>query len=135
MGLTATAKGLTQETCFDCGYITYNNFILEVVRQAYGEDLYNIRRNEVLYGKSLTDDEIELWNSKCNDDLDLLIFHSDCDGKFTWKECKRIYKALLPLKSDMTGHNYIVMKSYNMFEHWKNIFKHCSDRRVNLYYV
>ena len=42
--------------------------------------------------------------------------------------------ALKALKSDMVGHNYHVMKPYNMFEHWKAIFKHCADRRVNLYY-
>jgi len=35
---------------------------------------------------------------------------------------------------DMQGHNYHVMKPYNMLEHWKNIFLHCARRRVNLCY-
>lgn len=67
-------------------------------------------------------------------DLDLFLFHSDCDGKFTWMECRRVYNAIKDLRMDMQGHNYGVMKPYNMLEHWKNIFLHCAKRRVNLYY-
>lgn len=75
------------------------------------------------------------WGGQCNDDLDILIFHSDCGGKFTPQECRKIYNAMKNLTSDLEGHNYGVMKPYNMFEHWKAIFKHCADRRVNLYYL
>lgn len=135
MGLDVKAKGLTAETGFSCGYITYGNFILELIKVAYGEECYNIFRNSMLYGTTFTEEDAELWNEKCNDDLDILIFHSDCDGKFTPKECRKIYNAMKDLYSDMQGHNYGVMKSYNMFEHWKAIFKYCADRRVNLYYT
>lgn len=130
MGLCATAKGLTAETEFNSGYITYANFIDEIVRKAYGD-----RFVQILYkGHSESDPEVEEWNRVCNPALDLLIFHSDCDGKFTWQECRDIFKAMEPLKSDMIGHNYDVMKPYNMFNHWKYIFYHCWKRRVNLYY-
>lgn len=130
MGLCATAKGLTAETEFYCGYITYANFIEEIVRKAYGD--YFV---QMLYeDHSESDPEVEAWNRVCNPALDLLIFHSDCDGKFTWQECRDIFKAMESLKSDMIGHNYGVMKPYNMFNHWKNIFHHCWKRRVNLYY-
>lgn len=135
MGLDVKAKGLTAETGFSCGYITYNNFILELIRVAYGERCYNIYRNSILYGKTFTEEDAEYWNERCNDDLDILILHSDCDGKFTPKECRKIYNAMKDLHSDMMGHNYGIMKPYNMFEHWKAIFKHCADRRVNLYYT
>lgn len=134
MGLDVKAKGLTAETGFSCGYITYGNFILELIKVAYGEECYNIFRNSMLYGTTFTEEDVELWNKKCNDDLDILIFHGDCDGKFTPKECRKIYNAMKDLHSDMQGHNYGVMKPYNMFEHWKAIFKHCADRRVNLYF-
>lgn len=134
MGLTAHAKGLTDETGFDCGYITYGTFIMELIKVAYGEKMYNIFRNRLLSREPFAEKEIEYWNTHCNDDLDLLIFHSDCEGKFTPQECKKIYNAMKDLKSDMQGHNYGVMKPYNMFEHWKAIFKHCAERRVNLYY-
>ena len=130
MGLCATAKGLTAETEFNCGYIEYADFIDEIVRKAYGDRFVQMWYEN--YSKS--DPEFEAWNRICNPALDLLIFHSDCDGKFTWQECRDIYKAIEPLKSNMTGHNYGVMKAYNMFDHWKNIFRHCWKRRVNLYY-
>lgn len=134
MGLDVRAKGLTAETGFSCGYMTYSNFIMELIRVAYGERCYDIYKNSLLYETTFTDEEVEYWNERCNDDLDILIFHSDCSGKFTPKECGRIYNAMKDLRSDMQGHNYGVMKTYNMFEHWKAIFKHCADRRVNLYF-
>lgn len=134
MGLCATAKGLTAETEFNCGYITYGDFIVELVRVAYGQRLAESFREEVFFGNRITQQDIDLWNRVCSPALDLLIFHSDCDGKFTWQECRDIFKAMEPLKSNMTGHNYGVMKAYNMFDHWKNIFRHCWKRRVNLYY-
>lgn len=134
MGLDAHAKGLTDKTGFSCGYITYGCFILELIKVAYGEKSYEMFKNAMLRSRPFTDAEIEYWNSHCNDDLDILIFHSDCDGKFTPQECRKIYNAMKDLKSEMIGHNYGVMKPYNMFEHWKNIFKHCARNRVNLYY-
>lgn len=135
MGLTVKSKCLSAEDTFDCGYVTYGKFIMELVRVAYGERCYNAHRQAVLSGKPLSKEDEEYWNSICNDDLDLLIFHSDCDGKFTWKECRRIYNAMKDLESDMVGHNYVIMKEYNMFEHWKQMFLKCAQKRNNMYYV
>lgn len=135
MGLDVRAKGLTVEKGVSCGYITYGRFILELIRVAYGEKCYEIFWRHLFDGKPFTKIEEEYWNSRSNDDLDILIFHSDCDGKFTPSECRKIYNAMRNLYSDMQGHNYGVMEEYNMFEHWKAIFKHCADRRVNLYYT
>lgn len=134
MGLCARAKGLTDETGFDCGYLTYGTFILELIKVAYGQQCHNIFKRNMLRGAPFSDAEAEYWNAHCNDDLDILIFHSDCGDKFTPQECRKIYNAMKDLKSGMMGHNYHVMKPYNMFEHWKAIFKHCADCRVNLYY-
>ena len=134
MGLDTRAKGMTYEMGYHCGYITYHCFIAEVIENAYGKRCKDIYRNVVMYGEEATKVDVKYWNIVCNDDLDILIFHSDCDGKFTPDECKRIYKALEPLNSDMTGHNYGTMETYNMFDHWKAIFKYCADRKVNLYY-
>ena len=135
MGLDVRAKGLTDETGFSCGYITYGRFIMELIKVAYGEGCYDIYRNSLFDCEPFTEKEVEYWNARCNDDLDVLIFHSDCDGKFTPTECRKIYNAMKDLHSDMQWHNYGVMKPYNMFDHWKAIFKHCADRRVNLYYT
>lgn len=133
MGLCATAKGLTGETEFYCGYLTYGSFLKKLAETAYGKEMGHIY--ERFHDSSLLEkDDFSNWNKNCNDDLDLLLFHSDCDGKFTWKECRKIYNAIKDLHMDMMGHNYGVMKPYNMLEHWKNIFLHCAKRRVNLYY-
>lgn len=134
MGLVATAKGLTAETEYNCGYLTYGSFILTLIETAYGKAYYDIFRTHMIAGTAFSQPECDTWNAVCNDDLDIFIFHSDCDGKFTPKECRRIYNAMKDLKMDMIGHNYGVMEPYNMLEHWKNIFKHCAKRRVNLYY-
>lgn len=134
MGLTVRAKGLTAESAFDCGYITYGTFIMQLIKTAYGDRCYEIFQKSLYSQKPFSDEEEKWWNDHCNDDLDILIWHSDCDGKFTPQECRKIYNAIKGLKMDMQGHNYGVMKPYNMLEHWKAIFKHCADRRVNLYY-
>lgn len=141
MGICAYAKGLTDETGFDCGYLTYGHFMMQLAETAYGKEMGELYKKlqygcdrEQGYNYRATQEDCDFWNARCNDDLDLLLFHSDCDGKFTPQECRRIYKALKPLQMDMIGHNYGVMKPYNMLEHWKEIFKHCADRRVNLYY-
>lgn len=133
MGLCATAKGLTAETEFNCGYLTYGRFLINLA-YAYNQEIGEIFEN-ICNGNELSETEEIRWNEICDDGLDLLLFHSDCDGKFTWKECKQIYNAIKDLHMDMMGHNYGVMEPYNMLEHWKNIFAHCAKRRVNLYYT
>ena len=136
MGLTATAKGLTDETGYDCGYITFGIYCREVAK-AYNEEfgeIYEKWCKTAFTREPLTEDECKRWNEICNDDLDIFLTHSDCDGKFTPQECRKIYNAMKGLKIDMQGHNYGVMKPYNMHEHWVAMFKHCADRRVNLYF-
>lgn len=135
MGLDVYARGLSDEASFSCGYLTYGSFLMKLCDTAYGDEMGDIyRRMCFTIGSKVTQEEIDYWNGHCNDDLDLLLFHSDCDGKFTPKECRRIYNAIKDLKMDMQGHNYGVMEPYNMLEHWKAMFKHCADRRVNMYY-
>lgn len=134
MGLTATAKGLTQETCFDCGYATFGAFRMALAKAAYGPELGAIYRTVYYEGREPTTEEAEKWTTLSNPDLNVFLFHDDGDGKFTPKECRRIYETIKDLQMDMIGHNYIVMKPYNMLEHWKAIFLHCARRRVNLWF-
>lgn len=134
MGLCATAKGLTAETEFNCGYFTYMRFLINLAH-AYNPEIGQMYERICNGGHSLDDCEEARWDELGNDDLDLLLFHSDCSGKFTPQECRKIYNVIKDLKMDMQGHNYGVMKFYNMLEHWKNIFLHCAKRRVNLYYT
>lgn len=132
MGLYAYAKGLSKEKCYDCGYITFGVYRQEV-SEAFNKRLGELYKKHYI-GIKLTEEETDEWNKLCNNDLDIFLFHSDCDGKFTPQECKKIYNVMKDLKVDMLGHNYGIMKQYNMHEHWLHIFKHCYTRRVNLYF-
>ena len=55
MGLCARAKGLTDETGFDCGYFTYGTFILELIKVAYGQQCHNIFKRNMLLGAPSSD--------------------------------------------------------------------------------
>lgn len=131
MGLDVSIKGLGYKDTYHGGYITFGVYRKEVAKA------YNDRIGE-LYAKTyiedLTNDEIKEWNELCNDDLDIFLWHSDCDGKFTPKECNKIHNVLKNLKIDMQGHNYGTMNKYEMHELWLNMFKYCYKRRVNMYF-
>ena len=133
MGLYAYAKGLTEKECYDCGYITFGIY-RQRVAQAFNNRIGELYK-KYYRDNELTEEETDEWNKLCNDDLDIFLFHSDCEGKFTPQECKKIYNAMKDLKIEMIGHNYAIMKPYNMHKHWLHIFRHCYKRRVNLYFV
>lgn len=133
MGLSTNAKGLSDKDGYECGYITFMAFRVRLAKT------YNKKFGE-LYEKwmysGLDCEELKLINKLLNDnDIWLLLNHSDCDGKFTHQECRKVYNSIKDLKMDMVGHNYGIMENYNMLEQWKNIFKHCYIRRVNLYFI
>ena len=127
MGLDVVAKGMQD---YHIGYGRYYQMRREIVLQAYGE-----RCLTIFDGDRNSEDDITYWNSVCNDDLDLFLLHSDCDGKFTPKECKQIYKALEPIHIDMEGWGFDIADRCNMLDQWKRMFKYCMDKRVNMYYV
>lgn len=124
MGLDVSIKGLDYKDTYHGGYITFGVYRKKVAKA------YNDRIGE-LYAKiyiedDLTNEEIKEWNELCNNDLDMFLWHSDCDGKFTPKECKKIYNILKDLNIEM---NY-----YDMHKLWLNMFKHCYQKRVNMYF-
>jgi hypothetical protein len=131
MGLDISVKGLERKDTYHCGYIKFNLYRNKVA------SAYNERLGE-LYKKTFKDElqpeEIKEWNNLCNDDLDIFLWHSDCDGKLTPKECKKIYDAMKDLKVEMQGHNYIEMNYYDMHQLWLNMLKHCYKHRVNMWF-
>ncbi len=135
MGLRATAKGLDERTEFDCGYMTFGYYRMAVA-SAYNERFGELfKQHYTGLSRNMTDAERkELAGYMLPGGLAIFLNHADCEGKFTPKECRVVYNALKPLKVEMQGHNYGVMEPYDMHEHWLNIFKHCADRRVNLYF-
>ena len=128
MGLDVQAKGMQD---YSIGYGRYYQMRRKIILQAYDERCLSIFDSD-----SNSEDDIAYWNSVCNDDLDLFLLHSDCDGKFTPKECRKILKALKHIHIDMEGYGYANIGEHepNMLDQWRKMFKYCADRRVNMYY-
>jgi len=131
MGLDISVKGLERKDTYHCGYIKFNLYRKKVA-SAYNERLGELY--EKTFKDELQPEEIKEWNNLCNNDLDIFLWHSDCDGKLTPKECKKIYDAMKDLKVEMQGHNYIEMNCYDMHQLWLNMLKHCYKHRVNMYF-
>lgn len=135
MGLDIRIKGMTYEETYSGGYLTFNLYRLNVAK-AYNNEIGELYKKSMIYPyTSLSDEEFDRWNKICNDDLDLFLLHSDCDGKLTWKECRAIYKVMKDLKVDMQGHNYGMMNVYDMHTQWLNMFKFCWKRRVTMWFL
>lgn len=134
MGLDVSAKGMPN---YSLSYIHYGNFRAEIVRKVYGDRCYEIFTMSPWERSKLTAKEeqemIDYWNSVCDENLDLFVLHSDCDGKFTPQECKRILKALDPIEVDYPGWDFDRIPC-NMLDQWKTMLHHCVKRRVNLYF-
>lgn len=125
MGLDVCAKGLKDS--YHGSYMRYYRFRIELIKLVYGEEMAELFQKD-----KLTPEEVEFWNSRCRDDLDLFLLHSDCDGKFSPKECRTIYNAIKDL--DMDFESWDLGVPYNMLDRWKSMFKYCADRGVNMYY-
>ena len=128
MGLDINIKGLERKETYHCGYITFNLYRKNVA------SAYNERLGE-LYKKTFKDElqpeEIKEWNYLCDDDLDIFLLHSDCDGKLTPKECKKIYSKLKKLEIDK---DLPYSDKWTMHQLWLNMFKYCSTHRVNMWF-
>lgn len=116
------------------GYITYLN-IRRSILYSYDKRLYDLFEADLknsMFGNNeldITDD----WNKICNEDLDLLIWHSDCDGKLSSKECKKIYKVLENLNFKMPD-NLENLRIQDAYYKLKEIIRHCGSSRHTLYF-
>ncbi|MGX8833989.1 hypothetical protein ACWG0P_07225 [Amedibacillus sp. YH-ame6] len=134
MGLDISIKGMSYEDTYHCGYITFGLYrcaVATAYNKEFGE-IYEKPYKNFFYESN--EEDIKRWNELCNDDLDLFLNHSDCGGKLTWKECKKIYDVMKDLKVNMRGHNYATMNEYDMHQQWLNMFKFCATKRVNMYF-
>lgn len=128
MGLDVSIKGLSREETYHGSYRSFLSYRKEIASsynerlgELYEKFIYNAI--SIFKNEELSDKEIKEWNSICNDDLDIFLLHSDCDGKFTPQECKKIYKVLekINVKNDL-------------HQLWLNMFKYCYKKRVNMYF-
>lgn len=129
MGLDIKIKGMSYEETYHCGYITFRSYRCAVAK-AWNQEFGKIYEKQ--FTKKISNEDIKRWNELCNDDLDIFLNHSDCDGKLTWQECRAIYKVMKDLDVKMQGHNYGTMNYYDMHTLWLNMLKYCWKNRVTM---
>lgn len=123
MGLDFSIKGVKNDDCLHCSYLGFYLLRREIVKAYYGEKMH-----EIYIKDNATEKEIEYWNKHCNDDLDILLMHSDCDGKLTPKESGKIYAVIKDLEFDTDNP---CERQFNIF---KNNLLHSKKHRVNIYF-
>ncbi|HJJ15469.1 MAG TPA: hypothetical protein OIM60_03480 [Clostridiaceae bacterium] len=130
MGLDINIKGLAREDTYHGGYIRFGNYRMEVAK-AFNKTLGEIYKKPYLtLNYEFTDDEIEQWNQLCNEDLDIFLWHSDCDGRLTPEECKLIYNEL----NKLNVQDLYYSNKYTMHQLWLNMLQFCYKHRVNMYF-
>lgn len=132
MGLDIMIKGLDYKDSYHSSYTGFAHYRKEIAKaynKRFGE-LYEIAMLKFLKGEDLSSKEIEELNKLCNDDLDIFLWHSDCDGKLTVSECRKVYKLLKKYESNLFPF------PYNEFhEKFISNLRFCIDNRRTMYFV
>lgn len=133
MGLDINIKGLSREDTYHGGYIRFANYRVKVAKafnKAIGE-IYEKTYKD--YDYKFTEEDKKQWNEFLSDEnaaMNKFLWHSDCDGKITPKECKEIYKELKNLDVEETFYD----EKTTMHELWLKMFEYCYKHRVNMWF-
>jgi len=133
MGLNVIIKGLSRENTYHGGYIRFADYRTKVAK-AFNETIGEIYQKPYAYlDYKFSQDDLKQWNtilSNKNAPMNKFLWHSDCDGKFTPKECKEIYDILKNLNVEETFYD----EETTMHELWLNMFRYCYKHRVNMWF-
>lgn len=132
MGLSVYAKDMDRTMEYDCGYSAFGRFVMALAKcyDPKAGELFERWHTE----EGITDAEYEEMINSYPKALWILLDHSDCDGKITWKESREIYKIIEPLHMDERGHNYGTLDTYNMLEKWKSMLLFSWKHRRTLWF-
>lgn len=131
MGLELRADGYKkEELCI--GYTGFG-LIRSVIATSYNTEigeLYEILHRSIR--ARLTEEQTNRWNEICDEDLDILLFHSDCEGVMKYHECRKVIRALDRLefkypddwRQDWKEKYYIL----------KDMIRYCAKNRKRLYF-
>lgn len=137
MGIIITAKN--SETEFHCGlggFTSLRNNIASAFDKEFGEfyknlpfyiveskiDEYNEKANKILRDKRFKEDE---------DIIDFL-FASDCEGKISYKTCKKIYDLIKNIDFGKRIFTYAAHSDGKDYEKFKNFLLECYKYRRNM---
>lgn len=133
MGLDIQIKGLSQEDTYHAGYIKFANYRVKVAK-AFNKTIGKIYEKPYLnFEYKFSEGDLKQWNKILPDEnspMNKFLWHSDCDGKFTPKECKEIYDILKNLNVEETFYDEKTI----MHELWLNMFKYCYKHRINMWF-
>lgn len=108
------------------GYIGFG-FIRQKIALSYNEEIGKIYKKAYdPFFKGYTDEDNKYLDKNLPKYLDEFLFHSDCDGYFTSKSVKEIYKELIKLNPKFENEN--IAKKYNEL---LELFE--DGKRINLY--
>ena len=109
------------------GFLCLRYYISKSYSKKHGE-LYDQMTKRPF--QPLSEEFIKNWNDGCDDDLDILIWHSDCDGRLTPKECTKVKNALAKIDINFEGREDLE----KFYKDFVEMLKHCSKRRVIMYF-
>lgn len=136
MGLCIRATGFNEDI-YNSGYIGFTRFRIALAK-SYNQEFGELYEKWLFAGRwgnePMSKQEFNRLNKLANDNLDILLQHSDCDGKLTPKECKAIYEVTKDLKCDYPQNNYMTLTGKNQLEVFNRALLHCYKRRVNMYF-
>lgn len=134
MGLTLQADGYKKES-FRIGYIGFT-FLREVIAKSHDKEFGDLYKkwceSALIPSRELTEKEIDRWNEICDPDLDILLLHSDCDGKIKYHDCRRVIRAL-----DRIGLEYPDESRQDYKEKYfilKDMIRYCAKNKKRLYF-
>ena len=127
MGVAFTSKGFDKTLRLSySGFSVFRMYIAKSFSKKHGELYSQLLRS---FG-SVGNDFYRKWNEDNDEDLDLLLFHSDCDGVIRPKEAKLIYNSLSKLTVDFEGDDFYKEFYVDFLE----LLQHSYKRRVLIYF-
>ena len=127
LALTATGFGKTLHIGYG-GFSIVRKYIALAYSKKHGEMYSEMLKN---IRKPLPEDFDEKWNEGCNDDLDILLWHSDCDGRLTPQECRKIYRILEKMNVEFEEN---IDYYEDFYKNFVAMLKHCYQRRVIMFF-
>lgn len=131
MGLDLRADGYAKEE-FCMGYIGFG-ILRQYIAKCYNEEMGAMYEKIYRFPHpELTEAEVKRWNEICDDDLDILLNHSDCGGILKYHECRKIIRALDRIEFKIPDN--ADRRWYEKYKTLKDMIRYCAKNKKRLYF-
>ena len=134
MGLSLVAGKYENGEKMHFSYGGFTDFRAEIIGSMYGKKYHDFLLRDYRWSyipdkyKKLNWFEKLLFKFRVDKDLYCLIYHSDCDGKLTWQECRTLYNKLKDVY-------WYYAHNIERFDRFRDLLKICIKKRVTLWFV